>query len=398
MFSFLYNSLLFLLGLCALPKMFRRKTRSGLGQRLGRGLPDLPNKQGKVVWIHAVSVGETRAAAPLFHKMRAELPEATFIVSSVTETGHHEAKRSLSQANAHFFLPLDFSWIMHKVVHKYKPDLLLLVEGDFWYHLMQETKKRGGRVVLVNGKLSERSFKRFAYVKRFAKRLFSQLDLLCVQSERFKERFLQLGVRNVIVTGNLKLDISPPCLVDKEYWQQELTIFPGDRVLVIGSTHHPEEELLLETLTPVLECIPELKILLVPRHPERFASVAKSLERFQNKRIILVDRMGLLSTCYQLAELAIVGGSFTDRIGGHNVFEPIACGTPVLFGPHMHAQRDLAELVLQGGAGKQVTLQELPHAVIELLENKQTTLAAQRLAQEVHGVTEKTWKALFSFL
>lgn len=426
MFSLFYNFCLFLLGILALPKLFwdylvHKKYRQSLKSRLGYDLPPFSSPPSQpVIWIHNVSVGETRAIIPLYKKIQQEMPDATFIVSSVTETGHAEAKRSLATAKVHFYLPLDFSWIIKKVVKKYHPDLLLLVEGEFWYHLISETKKAGTPVILVNGKISERSAKRFGHLSFFAKRLFSQIDQFCVQSERLKERFLKLGVpdHKIQVAGNLKLDLipSPPTPHQISQFKQDLGILPQDRILVIGSTHEGEEAPLLDILKSVWEKTPELKVLLVPRHPERFSQVAKLLQekkipyfpysqkekRSGSEQLILIDAMGILPQCYPLADLAIVAGSFTDKVGGHNIFEPIACGVPVLFGPHMFSQLDFRELVLNAHAGKEVQLEELSSLLIQFFQNSPESQSlhrhAQTLSQETHNVSKKTWDAIFPFL
>jgi 3-deoxy-D-manno-octulosonic-acid transferase len=424
--TFFYNTVLFFLLLAALPKILWQwytlgKYRHSFRQRLGWNLPDISAHRGApVIWMHTISVGETRAIVPLFKKMREHFPEALFLISSVTETGHMEAKRSLQGAHAYFFLPLDFSWIIRRAIVKYRPDLLILCESDFWYHLLHETKKRGARIVLVNGKISVRSARRFSLCKPFARRLFAPFDLLCLQNERFKDSFSALGVEpsKLYVTGNLKLDTTFPRLTsaERDSWKRDLGITPDDRVLVIGSSHVSEEGWLLSALDEVWGKIPTLKVLLVPRHPERFAEVAKLLaerglkaislsqkaQKRGDERVVLIDAMGQLYTCYQLAELAIVGGSFVDWVGGHNIFEPVQCRVPVLFGPHMHGQVDLTEVVLKGGAGRQVTLQELPQVLVELFEEPTKRLemvqAALRLSTEVSGSTQRTWDAILELL
>jgi len=253
---------------------------------------------------------------------------------------------------------------------------------------LKEVKAAGANVVLVNGKLSERSFKRLLFLPFFAKRLFSFIDRFCLQSERYEERFAKLGVpeEKISVTGNLKLDITPDLmsLEEKERLKNELGIGAEERLIVLGSTHAPEEEELLAALDALK--IPHLKVLLVPRHPERFAKVAAGVQagghsllhysrrekRGGDERIILIDAMGLLHKCYQIADVAVVAGSFTQRVGGHNIFEPVQVGVPVLFGPHMQAQNDLRELVLSSGCGFQVSLQELSGKVLELLSQPET--------------------------
>ncbi len=415
----LYNFALLLLVLVSLPKwiweaILYKKHRQSFLDKLGFNLPALsfkaPHSSGPRIWVHSISVGETKAAAPLIKRLREKYPSASIVISTVSETGQEEARRSIKEADCYFFLPMDFSWTIRKLMRRIEPDLLILVEGDFWFNLIDLAP----RVALVNGRISEKSLSRFCKVPFFSKKLFGKIELLCVQSRRFLTRFIQLGVdpKRIIVTGNLKFDQSFTA-IDKAKWREDLGISLSDRVLTIGSTHEPEEELLLDALSPLFQKIPELKFLVVPRHPERFPYVAALLEKKgidfnrytdpiknKHKRITLVDAMGVLSACYQLSELAIVGGSFITRLGGHNIFEPAALGIPVLFGPSMYSQKDLVELVMHAGAGRQVTLDSIASAVQELLSSPSRAMheAGLKLADEVHGSTTRTLEALSKLL
>jgi 3-deoxy-D-manno-octulosonic-acid transferase len=413
----MYNLVLFLLGLCALPKILLQwsKYRHHARDRLGFNLPKPPAK-GPVIWIHAVSFGETRAVLPLYKQLRKSYPDHSIVISSTTETGHNEAKKILPDADAHFLLPLDFSWNMRRLCKRLKPKLLILVESDFWYQLLKAVKEQRGKIALVNGKISEKSAKRFKLFRFFAKRLFGLIDCFCVQNEHYATAFKEIGVdpAKITVTGNIKLDAAFPKLSpqEKAEWKQNLGITATDRVLVIGSTHEPEEEWLFGALDRVWEQIPELKVIIVPRHPERFAHVAKHLrqrglsviaysERAQKtglERVVLIDAMGLLNTCYQLAEVAIVGGSFASHVGGHNIFEPAAVGVPVLFGPHMHDQPDLVRLILSAHAGQQLTLPELPGALLDLLNNPEKRLETSQhglnLSEQARGATQRTYEKI----
>ena len=408
MLKLLYNAALFLFILLMLPKWLwellrhRKHTRS-LRDKLGLN-PFTFTPTKPVIWIHSISVGETKAVAPLVALIQEKVPHFSIVLSIITETGFEEAKRSLKNIAHTFYLPFDFSWIMRRLYRKLKPELLILVEGDFWFNLIQDAP----HVALVNGKLSEKSLARFRAVPFFSKPLFRKLDLLCVQSDRFQERFKGLGVdeAKIVVTGNLKFD-QPLPHSDKEVWQKKLGLQPHDRVLVIGSTHETEEENLLTALNPLLQQFPNLKIVLAPRHPERFASIAALLKKqgipfalFSQGapfgQLLLIDAMGVLAHAYQFAEIAIVGGSFVTHVGGHNIFEPAALGVPVLFGPYMEAQKDLVELVVGAGAGRQVTLQEVAPTVSAWLRDPPVEMqrAGKALREAMHGATLRTWEAL----
>lgn len=422
MFSIFYDFILFLLGLAALPKLLWQwvilgKYRESLSERFGFNLPYLAHQEDSpIIWIHAVSLGETRAVVSLYKLIRKALPHARIVISSTTETGHAEALRSMPEAAAHIFLPLDFYILSRRAVKKLNPSLLILVESDFWYHLLHYSKSQGAKIALVNGKVSDRSARRFAFFAFFTKRLFAPFDCLCMQNERYKERFLNMGISadRLHITGNLKLDHAALKMSPEEIlaWKNKLGITEKDRVLVLGSTHEPEEEWLLSALDIVWKEIPELKVLIVPRHPERFERVAAQLKargltviaysQIQQKtgqeRVVLIDAMGILHKCYELAEAAIVGGSFVAHVGGHNIFEPVECGVPAFFGPHMHSQADLTRIVLESGAGRQISLADLPKEIIDLLLNPieaaHREKACLKLAKESRGAAQRTWNLL----
>jgi len=335
-------------------------------------LPAVKVKKGKVFLIYAVSMGETKIAATLFQQMKGRYPEDQFYIVSRSETGHAEAKKSISAADGHFFLPLDFSWTMKRFFKCIQPDVVILVESDFWLNFLRIPKKMGSLVFLINGKVSSRSFNRLKKVSFFSKALFSFFDLMCLQNELFKERFIKLGVdpSKAFVTGNLKFDI-PFIESNSNSLKLELGIEPQDQVLVLASTHPKEEEEILKALESLWKKLPFLKIIIVPRHPERFQDVKELLlkkpysmiayseiqKKTGKERVFLIDAMGLLMSIYQVSNVAILGGSFFSHLKGHNIFEPIQAGIPVLFGPYMSDQKDLVEHILSSHAGIQTSLQ-----------------------------------------
>ncbi len=409
---FVYNGALFFIAFFGFFKItikFLRygKRRYALKERLGLKPIDCALSPEGTIWIHAVSVGETKAIVSLVQQLKQRHPKYSIVISTITETGQVEAKRSLPGLDHYFILPLDFSWIIRRLVKQIKPKLLILSEGDFWYNLMNEVP----HVVVVNGKISETSLSRFKAFPFFSKKLFSTLQILAVQSNRYANRFEQLGIlpSKIVVTGNLKFDYPSPHF-DSSYWKKELFIRSKERVITIGSTHAPEEEEILLRLDPLMKKIPFLKVLLVPRHPERFDSVALlllkknfSFARFSDplhkkgdKKIILVDAMGLLGFCFQLSEVSILGGSFIPNIGGHNIMESVMKGAPVLYGPYMESQKDLVEIVTQSGAGRQVSLVELPAALEEWLTSPSSERreAGLKLAHEMQGATTRTLEIL----
>ena len=367
-------------------------------QRLGARIPD-PKKR-PVIWIHAVSVGEAKAAQPLFRALQREYPETFFLITTTTAAGQEEAKRSLSGAGAYRYLPLDFTWIVRRWAKALPPQYLLLIEGDLWPNLLAAVKKAGGKNILISGKISPRSARRFQILSPLSRKLFSRLDLLCVQNEEHADRFRPLvpDPSRIHITGNLKLDIEPQ-KVDIAHWR---SLFPGNS-LTLSCTHAPEEDLLLDALKDG-----PWTLFLAPRHPERFDEVAQIIlkknlpyirwsqldKRRGGERVILVDAMGQLPICYSLSRLAIVAGSFTPKVGGHNVFEPCLYGCPSLFGPYTQTQREFVQRVLEAGAGRQLSLEDLSKAAAQILDNPLEERAlrsgAMTLIAAGRGAVERT--------
>lgn len=363
-----YNIIIFLGGLIALPKwLFQSKYKGSKRQRFGLLLPQKTEGTPRI-WFHMVSMGETRAMMPIYAHLKEKYPKAAFYFSNTTKTGQEEAKRRFE--GTFFILPLDLSSIMRKLTSLIQPDILILSESDFWLNQIQAVKNRGGKVLLLNGKISQKSATRFSKAPLFSQKLFNAIDHLCIQNEAYASLFKSLHIpkEKLTVTGNLKLAIPLAPLTSKELitWRNAFGLSENDQVITIGSTHEGEEELLLSQMPK------DAKILLVPRHPERFAEVKK---RFTTDQVRVVDQMGILSICYQLCDIALVGGSFKPGVGGHNIFEPIQAQKPVIFGPYMETQKELVSLILDAKAGIQTPAQGLPQALKKapsLQENVET--------------------------
>ncbi|MCE5294419.1 MAG: 3-deoxy-D-manno-octulosonic acid transferase [Chlamydiales bacterium] len=421
-FSALYELGVILLFFAALPKALYEcirygKHKTNFIKRFGVGFPAVTRKNnGPIIWVHAVSVGECHAANPLIKRLQAEIPNATIVISSVSETGHAEAKKTITTADHHVYLPFDFYFCVKSVLKKCQPDLVILCEGDFWYRFLKESKRHGAVTVVVNGKLSSSSERTFAHFKGLTARLFALVDFLCVQSDLYKARFLHIGVpaSKIAITGNLKVDSLPTPIPDDDVLElrTRLHLSPGDKVLVVGSTHEPEEDLILSQLTPVIAKFPQLKIVIAPRHPERFEQVAALIQKFglsygtwtkgtQNPhpQVYLIDAMGVLRKCYQLADIALVAGSFTDKVGGHNIMEPQAFGIPVICGPHMHSQPQLIECANYYKAILQVQPNEIGSSVEQLLTDPTLSInlgkCALTMVAALKGATNRTRDELY---
>jgi 3-deoxy-D-manno-octulosonic-acid transferase len=415
-FRILYEAILTIVLLVMLPKQLWKQV--DLRERLGWGIDPIHKESRKLVWIHAVSLGETKAVTTLVERLREELNDPIFVISSITDTGHEEAIKAFPYAAKHLYLPLDFSWIMKPLFQKIQPDLVILTETDYWYNFLAEAKNIGAKLVVVNGKLSERSACRYRLVPWLTNRLFGLIDCFCIQSKDYQNRFLSIGVpeERITVTGNLKFDANTKPLDSQKLqaWRERLGISANDRVLTAGSTHDTEEKLILDAFKSLSKRFPSLKLIVVPRHPERFEIVAALLKaegipfaRYSTgscdeSRVILLDATGLLKDCYQISELAVVAGSFTDKVGGHNILEPALYGVPVLFGPHMHTQPELERLVLEANAGLQVQPGKLEHSLEQLLADaarrQQISHHAQVFIERNRGSVERTLSALHNIL
>jgi len=414
----IYETLLLLGTVIFLPRvlfLLLRRSKKIHKQRLGIGYPQIAKTDAPLIWVHAVSVGETKAVAPLVKRIRRDFKNAVILFSSVTATGHAEAKRSVSEADHYVFLPLDFFAVVDPIVKKLNPSAVVLCETDFWWNFLRCCKKQNAAIFLVNGKLSTRSLQWYKKLSWFSSRLFEQITTFCVQSEQYKNRFLDLNIPKdkIVVTGNMKFDdggdlFSPE---ERRAFKVRLGLKEDHLVLVVGSTHAPEETLILETLEKIWKSKPKLTVILAPRHPERFDAIAAiikqkklpfnrfSQQRYcQDAKIILLDTMGQLRHCYQLADVAIVGGSFTAKIGGHNILEPLQYGTPVVFGPHMHAQQELEQIVTNYQAGIQVKSESLSATLNTLFdcpqEREKLGVAGKKLFVDLKGGVVKTYETI----
>jgi 3-deoxy-D-manno-octulosonic-acid transferase len=421
LFLIFYNFSLWLLALLSLPKtlysyFILRKYRNSLSARFGAHFPYVAEKGLPSIWIHAVSMGETKAIVSLARELKQRFPSTPLIISSTTETGHAEAKRSLPFADYHVYMPLDFRRVVQKILKKAAPGLVLLCESDFWYNFLYYAKQSGAALALVNGKISEKSAFRLRWVPFFSKKLFSLFDKICVQNQTYTKRFVKIGAPSdhITITGNLKFDDDYPQLTHDEtvLWRHKLGLESDEIVLTIGSTHPTEEQSLIKILKNIWKKYPKLRVILVPRHPERFKEVGLLLEkerllwvnftdinrRTGKEQVILIDAMGLLRMCYQLSDMAIVAGSFTDRVGGHNLLEPCWYGKPVLVGPYTFSQQELVDLMKQYKTGLQVFLDQVQEVLTRWLENpNERTEIGERgfmMVSDLKGSTARTIEVL----
>jgi len=366
------------------------KYRDGLGQRLGRLPVELLQSRGKgkCLWVHAVSVGEVLACAPLIEELKIKHPGLRIVLSTVTKTGNRTAIEKIKVADHIIYFPFDFSWTVNKVVREIAPDAVAMVETEIWPNFLRHLRREGIPSIIINGRISPSSFTGYRKVRFFIKNVFSKVTFFSMQTEEDAQRVIELGAarETVKVTGNVKFDQSPSALSPAKVIEyRKMFGLDADPLLLAGSTHEEEEEVILEAYAILKEEFPRLRLMIAPRHPERWNEVEKliikkgcSVKRRSGMgpedgaggdAVILLDTIGELAQMYALATVAFVGGSLVP-VGGHNLLEPAAQGKAVLFGPHMFNFKEISRLLLEARGGLQVkNSRELLEKTRELLQN-----------------------------
>jgi len=396
------------------------KYREGFGAKL---LGRVPIRQGseRCVWLHAVSVGEVNLLGPLLVQLEQQHPDWVYVISTTTKTGFELAKKKYAPRTV-FYCPFDFSWAVRTAMKRIRPNLLVLAELELWPNLIWAAKKHGAKVAVVNGRLSDRSFRGYRRIRPLVARLLQSLDSIASQNDEYADRFCQLGARPDTVqrTGSIKFDGAQTDRDNPKTRQlADLAgIRPDDIVFLAGSTQEPEEQLVLDVYRGLVPACPQLRLIITPRHPERFQEVAELLERsgvaWQRRsrleesggdpqaRVLLVDAIGELGAWWGTARIAFVGGSMGTR-GGQNMIEPAAYGAAVSFGPHTSNFRDVVALMLQREAAVVVADREQLAAFVRrcLAEPAFADELGQRARQlvlEQLGAADKTCRLLQSLM
>ncbi len=406
----------------------REKYAAGFWQRMGV-LPEFEQNGKPVVWLHCVSVGEANAARTLVEQIRRQFPEYRLIVSTTTKTGQDLAEKIFSgKAETIFYFPYDWRFSVCHALKHFKPNIILLMETELWFNFIREAGKSGAVVAVVNGRLSEKSFRRYSYIKKFMRRVLNRVDLALMQTPADAKRLTQLGIRanKVKITGNIKFDQPFENDALTEVFRKRFAVSADDAPLIIAaSTHAPEERLILEAFKKVWKSEPEKlpRLLIAPRHPERFAEIAEQIEktgynwvrrseiesgRDAAAEIILFDSIGELRTIYPLAEIVFVGGSLIPH-GGQSVLEPAACGKAIVTGFYTaNFAAAVAEFKSKDALVQlpEISERDVSEKLSQVFQNllrdaeRRETLAANALAvmRENRGATAKTIEYLEPFL
>jgi len=383
----LYSAVLGVGLLAYLPAFLARRRRAGYGrdlaQRLGRvgdGLPPEPR-----CWIHAVSVGESAAAVPLVEGIHRRWPELGIVVSTITPTGARIVAERLAGTAAHRYFPIDLPGPVRRALDAARPRFFIAIETELWPNFLRALARRRIPAMIANGRISDRSFRRYRWVRGLMRRVLADVSVFAMQTEEDARRIIALGAppSRVVVTGNLKADLVPDAGDATSAWRERLRLGPDARVWIAGSTHRGEEAIVLDAFLRARTRCPDLALLLAPRHPERAGEVEelireRGLAAARRSRlpaggapgpVVILDTVGELAALYALAEVVFVGGSLVP-IGGHNVLEPAMHGKPVLVGPHMSNFREGSELLQRSGGGLVVKDgPELEREVTRLLED-----------------------------
>jgi 3-deoxy-D-manno-octulosonic-acid transferase len=419
----LYTVALALAGLLYLPAFALRMWRGGyplaLAERLGRIPSSLERHDGgDRLWVHAVSVGELLAALPLIQGLQRRWPGVEVVISTTTATAAGLARERLTGVTGPFVFPLDLPQAIRRVLDALRPTAFVAMETELWPNLLRILHQRGIPAMVANGRISDRSFRRYRWIRPFLRSVLGTVAAFGMQSLEDARRVLVLGAQpeRVVVTGNLKMDVKPPEEGAERLWERLLGL-GREPVWVVGSTRQGEEEIIADVYRSLRTSHPALVLVLAPRHPERVSEVeailaARGIPSVRRSALpgqprpqgaaILVDTVGELASLYSVADVVFIGGSLIPW-GGQNMVEPALRGKPVVFGSHVENFRDAARLLLKAGAAIQVRDGADLGAVLRRLlddpaQRERMALAAREALAGQTGACPKTLDLMARFL
>ena len=396
------------------------------GQRLGYLPVSFNLDADESIWVHAVSVGEVLAARPLISELRRRYPALRLFLSTTTMSGQQLARRSVADVDGVFYFPLDWTFTVRRTLRVVKPKLFVMVETEIWPNLLRECRTQGIRTVLVNGRISHRSFPRYRMVRPLFRRVLADVDRFCVQGEETARRLIELGADAslISITGSLKFESlhAAPTPTPGRGAERVLRFFrvPANRpVLLAGSTAKGEEEAIVRAFNRVRSTTAGANPLLIvaPRHTERSGDVERLCRREglaairrtdlpidadPKADVVILDTIGELAQLYQVATAVFVGGSLVP-VGGHNILEPAVYGKPIVFGPHMENFSEIADAFVTNGAALQVRNErELQEAILTLMNDPvrraRLGAAARALVDANRGARDKTLSVIAEIL
>ena len=384
--------------------------------RFGKYFPTLGDRFGFLkiprlqhsIWVHAVSVGEVKAVERLLEGLRQQFPEKPLVVSTVTPAGQTLARERRDIIDHTFYFPIDLPGCVRRAVDRINPDMVIIAETEIWPNFLRACRTRGVRVVMINGRISDKSFSRYRIVRPWLRRVFEDYTIIGMQSEIDRRRIEAIGAdpQKVTVFGNLKYDV----VASGKPLDPALSTFLNNwnQVWIAASTMPGEEESVLDAFTELRKKHSGLKLIIAPRHADRFDAVEEMVKRRGQQcvrrmrldgagNVLLLDTIGELAAVFQYATVVFVGGSLVPT-GGHNILEPARHRKPIVFGPHMENFRDMARLFLESGAAIQIrNAPELVPAIRELLSNSQRASELGRnalaIVLENSGATDRVLRS-----
>lgn len=396
------------------------RCRQGLRQRFGFSAPPINPDARPLVWMHAVSLGEVVAITPLVKELHLRHPDHRFVVSTATETGRDAVEQRLAGIAEHLYAPLDFPWSVSRTVAQLRPALYIFIETELWPNLLRHLSGLNVPTIMVNGRLSSSSYARQQWgpVRSFYGSMLRSLRLCLMQSDRDAERIISLGAdpQSVHRTGNIKFDQPLPTAPERKVTRSSLGIAEEALLIIAGSTHPGEEEMLVDAYRAIVKRYPTAQMLLAPRHIERAEAVEAMIRdrgltvrrrstwdqgagsTGAGAQVVILDTRGELAMVYQEATVAFVGGTLIP-IGGHNLLEPAFWAKPVLFGPYTDHCVEIADLLVQAGGGRRVsTREDLTQQLLQLFDRREERVrmgqAAQSVIRENQGALRETIEAI----
>jgi 3-deoxy-D-manno-octulosonic-acid transferase len=427
MIYFLYNIILTCLLLISAPyflfrSLIRKQFRKALPQRMGFfQSPSFKNP----IWVHAASVGEVFCSIPLFKRIKKDFQHSKIVMTTMTSTGNETAKTYLPEADQVLFFPIDHPLIIRRAIAKIQPSLLLIAETELWPNLLRFCGKKGIPIVLFNGRVSQKSFRRYLFFKFFFKECLKYISLFLMQTEEDRMRIIGIGgeSQKTRAVGNLKFDQTFPSLTPGAINDMVTTLGISGKVnvLIAGSTHSGEEEILVTLYKELKKKDPNLVLILAPRHLERLEEVERILKKESlswlrktslsldasrsdqiQLEVILLDTMGELMGIYSLGTLVFIGGSLVP-IGGHNPLEPLFFRKCVLFGPHMFNFLEISSRLIEAGgaiqvSGKEDLFSQLKFLLSDEEARKEVGEKGYQFLQKHQGATERMMEEIRPFL
>ena len=418
----IYSFLYFIVLIFLLPFQYRKRPKDlrqrWLKEKFGFFNFQLSTLNSKLIWIHAVSVGEVIASLPLLEKLKVRYPSVSLVLSTITDTGQKVAMEKASEGTKVIYLPFDLNFILERTLKNIQPNLFITIETELWPNLLMTLKKRKIPAVVMNGRISDDSFRGYKKIKFFMQSIIDCVDLFCMQDAVYAERIKELGAQEekIRVIGSFKFDTVPSLNVPE--WTELLT----HPVIIAGSTHRGEEDLIVSSYIELKKDFPDLSLIVAPRHPERFGEVeglvkAKGLSYVKRSQlssdspihpfthspfpcIVILDAVGELASVYGVSDVAVIGGSFIER-GGQNLLEPAFWEKPIICGPHME-NFPFAKEFYGRGAAIETESSALCEKLKELLQSPEKMKSmgnkAKDLYNEKAGAVERAMKEIERFL